>query len=289
MARPQQTDADLSGDLSPDAALRRIAAACRADLERHRAVVLKSRRPVGIHQTRVALRRLRAAFNLFKGTIDDPDMTSISDEARWIAGELAPARDLHVFLKETAPDAQDPIPRIGRRLQKQHHERARQALSGPRYKEFAKRLAKFAATTPTSLGPPLATFGAGALRDRHVKVSKRGQHLARLDAEELHKLRIAVKKQRYAAGFLRDAFTGPSKRAKAYIEATARLQGVLGSLNDRAEAARIADDIAEAARPSEKVAKPLARLAKQVKKGTKKDHRRLARAWKAFREVEPFW
>ena len=287
MARPQQTDADLPGDLSPDAALRRTVAACRADLEKYRAIVLASRRPVGIHQCRVALRRLRAAFNLFRGMSADPDIAALNAEARWIASELAPARDLHVFLNETAPDAPDPVPAIGRRLARERHERARQALSGPRYEEFTQRLARMAETTPAPGGPALARFGSAALRDRHVKVYKRGHKIGHLNAEQLHRLRIAVKKLRYAAGFLRPAFD--SKRAKAYIEATARLQGVLGSLNDRAVAAEIASDIAQAARPSEKVAKPLARLARQVQKGARKDHRRLARAWKAFREVEPFW
>jgi CHAD domain-containing protein len=293
MARPQTTtDADLSGDLSPDAALRRILAACRADLEKYRAVVLKSRRPVGIHQTRVALRRLRAAIALFKGAVDDPDFAALAAEARWIAGELAPSRDLHVFMKEIAPDAAAPVQRIGRRLANERHDRARQALSGPRYEDFSKLLGKVARAPASPTGTPLGRFGAGALAARHAKVQKRGHKLSELGATKLHKLRIAVKKLRYAAMFLHPIYSGAafdSKATKAYIEATARLQGVLGSLNDRAMAADIGAAIAQAARPSEKVAKPLAHLAKEVKRGAKRDHRKLARAWQAFREAEPFW
>jgi triphosphatase len=293
MARPKtMTDADLSGDLSPDAALRRIVAACRADLERYRASVLKSRRPVGIHQARVALRRLRAAIALFKGAVDDADFAALAAEARWIAGELGPSRDLHVFLKEIAPEAAEPVRRIGRRLANERYARARQALSGPRYEEFAGLLGKVATAAASPTGTPLGRFGAAALAARHAKVQKRGHGLSHLGTGKLHKLRIAVKKLRYAAMFLRPVYSGAgfdSTATKAYIEATARLQGVLGSLNDRAVAAQTANAIAQAARPSEKVAKPLARLAKEVKRGARRDHRRLARAWKAFREAEPFW
>ena len=154
MARPLTTPAELTGELSPDAALRRIVAARRSDLNKYRAVVLAGSRPIGVHQSRVALRRLRAAIGL------------------------------------------------------------RPLFSGP--------------------------------------------------------------------GF-------DSKVAKPYIEATARLQGALGALNDRAVAAQIIADIAQAARPSELAKKPLERVARQVKAGTKRDKHRIGRAWKTFRKAEPFW
>ena len=78
----------------------------------------------------------------------------------------------------------------------------------------------------------------------------------------LHRLRIAIKKLRYAADFLRPAFA--SAAAKPYIEATVRLQGALGAMNDRAVARHMLADLATAARPTEDVEKPLKRLAKQA-------------------------
>ena len=291
MSRPLTTAAELTGDLSPDTALRRIVAACRTDLNRYRAVVLVGTRPIGVHQSRVALRRLRAAMGLFKH-VDDPNLRAIGAEAKWIAGELAPSRDLHVFLKETAPAAEAPIPRIGRRLARDRLARARSALSGPRYEAFDAKLEAFA----QALAPPgdetLLRFGAHALTLRHDKVDKVGHKIDHLEAKTLHKLRIAVKKLRYAAIFLQPAFAGPGfdkKAARAYIEATARLQGALGALNDREVAATLIADITQAARPSETAAKPLGRLAKQLKAGTKRHRRRVAQAWKAFRKVGPFW
>jgi CHAD domain-containing protein len=65
--------------------------------------VLASRRPIGIHQTRVALRRLRAASacSARRRRADRPLVRALAAEAKWLAGECAPARDLHVFLTET--------------------------------------------------------------------------------------------------------------------------------------------------------------------------------------------
>src|SRR5437899_10213405 len=98
----------LAPDTSPDAALRKIVAECHADLEKYRAIVLKSRRPIGVHQTRVALRRLRAAFSLFRGAVVGPSearlIRALAAEAKWLAGECAPSRDLHVFLNDAVSD-----------------------------------------------------------------------------------------------------------------------------------------------------------------------------------------
>ena len=115
---------------------------------------------------------------------------------------------------------------------------------------------------------------------------------ARLDPHRLHRLRIAIKKLRYAADFLQPAFasaTFASKGAKPYIEATVRLQGALGAMNDRAVARHMLADLATAARPTEDVKKPLKRIAKQAGAGDKRRRRKLERAWKEFRKADKFW
>ncbi|MDP1868925.1 MAG: CHAD domain-containing protein [Reyranella sp.] len=293
-------DKDPRAGTAPDVALRLIVAGCRADLVKYRAVVATSRRPIGIHQTRVALRRLRAAFSVFRDAVDGPQVRSLSAEARWLAGECAPARDLHVFLTETVSDVPPLVRRIGNRLAAAHLERARAALAGARFAAFDRQLSAFAAKPPaaapsaTSAAPALRLddFGQGVLEARHRKVIRRAHRLEQLDSERLHRLRIAIKKLRYAATYLRPAFASAafaSKGAKAYIEATVRLQGALGALNDRATAAQVVADLALAARPSEDVTQPLKALAKQAASGSKRRRRRLERAWKDFRKVERFW
>src|SRR5476649_2156126 len=118
----------LSPTTPPEAALRQIVAGCHADLLQFRAIVLASRRPIGIHQTRVALRRLRAALNLFRpavrGPIEEPLMRSLSAEAKWLAGECGPSRDLYVFMTESVEDPDPVVQRIANRLARSYHERA---------------------------------------------------------------------------------------------------------------------------------------------------------------------
>ena len=281
----------LRADADPETALRLIVAGCRADVLKYRAIVLTSARPTGIHQTRVALRRLRAAFGLFRGAVHGPAVRALAAEARWLARECGPARDLEVFLTETASDVPPLVRRVSNRLAAAHLERARAALAGARFAAFDRQLSAFAAKSPAAAtaAPALRLddFGRGVLETRHRKVVRRAHKLEQLDSERLHRLRIAIKKLRYAATYLGPAFASPA--ATAYIEATVRLQGALGALNDRAAAAQVVADLALAARPSEDVTLPLKVLAKQAASGSKRRRRRLERAWKDFRKVERFW
>src|SRR4029077_17128576 len=129
--------------------------------------------------------------------------------------------------------------------------------------------------------------GRAVLDQRHDKVEKRGHKIASLDGKRLHRFRIAIKKLSSADAFLQPAFA--SKASKAYIEATVRLQGALGALNDREVAGQMVADIAVAAKPTEDVGRPLRKLPKQAASGPQHRRRRLQRAWKSFERAERFW
>jgi CHAD domain-containing protein len=280
----------LAPDTPPDRALRQIVAECQVDLLKYRAMVLASRKAIGIHQTRVALRRLRAVLTLFRGAVSPNEgrlVRSMAAEAKWLAGECAPARDLHVFLTETVEDVPPVVARIARRLADTHLQRARSALSGARFEAFDRQLHVFLDLSPAHPTDRLDEFAKSELDAHHNKVMKRGRKFASLDPHRLHRLRIAIKKLRYAADFLQPAFA--SAASKPYIEATVRLQGALGAMNDRAVARHMLADLATAARPTEDVKKPLKRLAKQAEAGDKRRRRKLERAWETFRKTERFW
>jgi len=179
------------------------------------------------------------------------------------------------------------VKRIANRLAATHLQRARAALSGARFAAFDHRLTQFADQRPAAAEGRLDEFGRSVLDARHHKVVRRGHGIAKLDEQHLHRLRIAIKKLRYAASFLQPAFA-PAK-AKPYIEATVRLQGALGALNDRAVATQMLADLATAARPTEDVARSLKALARQAASGDKRRRRKLERAWKEFRKAGRFW
>ena len=62
-----------------------------------------SREAEGVHQTRVAMRRVRAALRAFKGALPYDKRKAFNGEFRWFQQRLAPARDWQVFLSETLP------------------------------------------------------------------------------------------------------------------------------------------------------------------------------------------
>ena len=225
-------DTGLAPTTAPDVALRHIVADCHADLRKYRAIVLESRRPIGIHQTRVSLRRLRAAFGLFRHAVDGPVVRALSAEAKWLAGECAPARDLHVFLTETVEEVPPVVARVARRLAATHLQRARSALSGARFEAFDRQLHIFLDLSPAHPTDRLDEFARAELDAHHARVMKRGAKFKSLDPHRLHRLRIAIKKLRYAADFLRPAFASAAALKGEHAWA-ARILGARDVVSER--------------------------------------------------------
>ena len=81
---------------------------------------------------------------------------------------------------------------------------------------------------------PIADFAAGELSRRTGKIIKRSKKLSALDARQRHKLRIAIKKVRYACEFFASVYDGRNaERRRKKLTATLKgLQSALGKLND---------------------------------------------------------
>src|SRR5205807_10422911 len=81
---------------------------------------------------------------------------------------------------------------------------------------------------------PIESYAAEQLTRRRKKILKKVALFDRLDAAQRHKLRIAVKKFRYAAESVASVF--PTKKSKhrwnALLEAVKQIQDCLGALND---------------------------------------------------------
>ena len=76
-----------------------IAASCLRQLANNEHA-LKQRNAEAVHQARIAIRRLRTAISIFADVVTDERATHIKSELRWLAQELAPARDIDAFLRE---------------------------------------------------------------------------------------------------------------------------------------------------------------------------------------------
>jgi inorganic triphosphatase YgiF len=202
--------------------------------------------PEGIHQMRVGLRRLRAAISLFAGILSGAQTGQIKSELKWLTNELAPAREIDVFVKQKISQAaRDIFPRRGgRAIEKAFAtrraaalERANKAVVSERCRallvdvlEWIERHRSVRKGVNASIGK----LAAEILRRRIKKVLKRGRDLAKLPALERHKFRIGIKKIRYGAEFFESLF--PGKREQKQIARLSnhlkKIQDVLGSLND---------------------------------------------------------
>lgn len=244
----------LRGNMTVAEAFRTIAWQCLAQLQGNQDMVMHGEDIEGVHQMRVALRRLRSAWSVFRTALSSDRNFSGREEIAWISDLLGQARDLDVFLAETLPPLMAALPthtgleELRARAAKacQHSYRAlRAAMGAQRYQRLLLGLGAWlesedwdnaAATTP------LEVLAAPMLTKRHRRLRRHGKQLGALSAEECHLVRIDGKKLRYTAEFL--ACLYPARKTGPYLKHLASLQDTLGALNDLAVTEQLINTLA---------------------------------------------
>ena len=81
---------------------------------------------------------------------------------------------------------------------------------------------------------PIEIYAAEQLSQRRKKIRRRGAKISDLSPEQLHRLRIQVKKARYATEFFSSVYQGKksAKRCKKIRSSLMQLQNCLGGIND---------------------------------------------------------
>ncbi len=79
---------EIDPDMTVDAALERVIRACLDHLIGNEPAVCEARLPEGVHQMRVAMRRLRSALSLFRKVLPEAQDRWIREETKWLAGAL---------------------------------------------------------------------------------------------------------------------------------------------------------------------------------------------------------
>jgi triphosphatase len=297
--------APLDPGMSTSAAFQAIAWAAIGHLQANEHGMLEGGDPEYLHQARVALRRLRSAFSVFSSVLPQSPVEPLTTGLRRLANALGPARDWDVFMTETLPPVLAAFPehaglaqleRTSERVRRRAQRRARRAVASVRYQRLMLDLGLMlaaeawlrAAEEPAreALAAPAAEFAAGIIERRYERVRGRGRKLKRRTGAELHRLRIAVKKLRYAADFLSPLFDG--KRARDMLFHLARLQNILGAMNDAATVEHLMGEVCDA----ESV--PAVSEAQGILLGWTSARalalrRELRAAWKSFRACGKFW
>lgn len=199
-----------------------------------------------VHQARVATRRMRSAMRLLHDAVPESTAAYLEGELKWLGGMFGAVRDIDVFLLNLAPFEKQierfPMKKkkvFERWIEKHRHapfEALCQALESPRYRDFERRLTRFlerplpqrprstlALKTVQEMAPVLITKKFGA-------VIKQGHTvLADPKLKQFHRLRIQMKKLRYASEFMSPAY---DDRLDPFIERMVEIQDCLGEIQD---------------------------------------------------------
>ncbi|MDE2411409.1 MAG: CHAD domain-containing protein [Sphingomonadales bacterium] len=210
--------------------------------------VIDTGAPVAIHQSRVALRRLRAAIKLFRPVVHDARADLLRDALGTVARGLAPARELHVLHEQLAAaaqarslDAKELLAHVGV-LEAAAAGTARTVLASEECQyllfEFAHWLEAGDWTVSAAQRPredTMRAFGSHALCRLRRKLRDRHGALAGMDDARRHRIRLGAKQLRYVVQFLDTVWPSQPGRRR-FAAALGRLQDTLGALNDTAVA-----------------------------------------------------
>jgi triphosphatase len=250
----------LRRGISAKQAMLAILDGCRAQVQGNVHGTMHSRDPEFLHQLRVGMRRLRSALRTFSPLVGKSSVQPIARELKVIVAKFGSARDwdvLHAILSQRiAPPAgrSTEMARLLRRLRAKRsaaRRQAREALASAAFQNFLLRLMRWTEQAPwrrsaevrRAVAQPAGRFGRRALSRQERKALRHAQRIDWADPAARHRLRILVKRLRYAYEFF--ASTLPAKTARRYLERLEAVQDVLGELNDIAVAERLLQELSE--------------------------------------------
>lgn len=275
----------------------------------------------GVHQCRIALRRLKSALKIYRPLLRRKRIEQVNTAVTWIGRVLGTARDLDVLLAEllrpaveALGEAEQLAPLVARieARRGEAYQAVNEALSSSRYRHLLIELCALGHSHDLgkrkegaqSLDLPLGELAAEALSRAHEKLLTQGEMFATLSKTERHELRIALKRLRYALDFFGRVFKSDAK--KEFDKRLRRLQDDLGAMNDVAVAETLLAQFAGVA-PSEVAAAAPAVAVTAVNGqdgqlafsagGILGWHRRraaeteihLQKDWDAFVRARPYW
>lgn len=203
----------------------------------------------GVHDMRVAVRRLRSALATFRPLLDREVTEPLRAELAWLATQLGSPRDAEVARDRVADLlAAEPVRLEPHRLSahareefESRHARAHrqvvEVLRSDRYLALLDRLEELAAAPPWTerAGHPADEVLPARVRHEWKRVRSRMRDVdevaagSRAEEERLHSVRKAARRARYAAEAVAPVHGAD---ADAFAKAMKKLQGTLGEHHD---------------------------------------------------------
>jgi CHAD domain-containing protein len=199
--------------------------------------------PEGVHQARVATRRLRSDLRTFEPLLDSVWVTTLRDELRWLGAELGQAREAEVLLGHLRNRARALPPDIERHVsavldaatgdRAAAYARVLEVLRSPRYLDLVDLLVQGAMAPRVRAAAGTATAAdVTRLARRPWKQLRRDYRALGTSPSDpaLHAVRIRAKRARYAVEAVAGAVDGDEPRK--FAAALTGLQDVLGDHQD---------------------------------------------------------
>ena len=291
--------ARINRAMRPEDVFRATLSDCLAQMTANAATVRAGRSVEGLHQLRVALRRLEVLLEAFGEEFQQDWLNDLRSRAKILSSRLGPARDLDVFLTQLleAPaenNEHEAFVNLRARIEDIRDKAWKEASDCVTSADFAlltEDLAGLAhSRLPLARDTKLSRVAKRLLNRQQTRARKRGKKAKDDDEANLHRLRIALKKLRYTAEFLAPLY--PKRKVKHYVRELRGLQELLGAINDIAHVrATMASFLRET---DNKRTSPGERYAAGLVAGWYRARRpqiakRALKRWKKFRKVEPFW
>jgi inorganic triphosphatase YgiF len=256
-AQPEAVKADaptVQPDLAGAEAFHRLVSSLIAALVENQPAAMAGAAE-GVHRMRIAVRRLRTALTLFRPYLDQEQEARFTDALRRLGRILGEARDWDVFCSETLMEAAGDVPApslmalrgAAEAERKAAHSRLTDEFAQPHLTRLVIDLSAWAlnpapgAQVGGALSRPMGEIAPDMLGRLDRKVRKRGKRIRHRSGKELHMLRKALKRFRYALEFLAPLMK--SGQAKSQLHHCKALQEDLGTINDAVMAETLATQL----------------------------------------------
>lgn len=305
LAAQKSAPSEVAPDATVDEALATILQACFHQVLANLPLAERGEHPEGVHQLRVALRRLRSIITTFRKEIPAPALVLIGADAKRLSSALGPPRNWDVFATTTIGEIEDAgldgIDFAALRsalapFRAHSYATARTSLAGVECTRFLLSLGRLIARRSwrndvdtaalAVLTEPARDFAGRALARLHRKALRQGRHLRRATPAARHALRITLKKLRYATDFFLPLY--PDADASKLLRRLKNMQDILGADNDVTTTQSLLQDIELASTDLD------AHRAIGAVKGWQARDRieataHLEQGWRRFANVTPFW
>jgi CHAD domain-containing protein len=295
---PEVEVSDLGTNPTAGDVVRSALAEAVTRLIRHDVVVRLDTDPEGVHQARVATRRLRSHLRTFAPLLVTDWALELRNELGWLADVLGRRRDADVMLERIRRRAES-LPEhsahgVKRVLAALEHERSvasdvlDETMRSDRYVNLLDRLVAAAREPPLGdeASAPAKDALPGLVSRPWTSLTKAAKAVSDppLD-DELHSVRIRTKRCRYAAEAVAPVL---GKRARAFASDAAKLQDVLGDFNDSAVAERWLRDWSTRARARDAIF-AAGELAGLERAAGDEGRAKWRKAWKRLSRGAPAW